>query len=126
MQPSQTQETHVGTITIRRLDEADRDNVKRLVQLDSGRPLEGDLLGIEVEGRLVAGISLSTGETIADPFSRTEEVRAMLELRAAQIRRRNGDQGRLARRTVDGHPRATLAGSPPGFGGRLLTLVPRP
>ena len=36
----------------------------------------------------MAAISLASGETIADPFSRTAELRSMLELRAGQLHRR--------------------------------------
>ena len=61
----------------------------------------------------MAAISLATGESIADPFSRTGELRALLELRAAQLRRRENRRRRplhLPRPKA----RAALAGSPPG------------
>ena|SRR5688572_6311374 len=82
--------TNPGTdgMVIRRLDGDDRADVERLAQLDSRPAPEGALLGLTVEGRLVAAISLATGESIADPFSRTGELRALLELRVAQLRRR--------------------------------------
>lgn len=77
-------------MTIRRMDltEADRSAVAQLAARDSGAPLEAPVLGIEVEGRLLAARSLSSGEVVADPFSRTAELRAMLELRAAHLQRR--------------------------------------
>ena len=82
---------HSDGIRIRHLGRDDRREVERLAQLDSRPPPEGALLGVAVEGRLVAAISLATGESIADPFSRTGELRALLELRAAQLRgRENG------------------------------------
>ena len=102
---------HPDGISIRRLDGDDRAQVERLAQLDSRRPPEGALLGLAVEGRLVAAISLATGESIADPFSRTGELRALLELRAAQLRRRENGRRRhlhLPRPKT----RAALAGSP--------------
>jgi hypothetical protein len=105
--------THDDGIRIRRLSRGDQAEVERLSQLDSRRLPENGLLGVEVEGRLVAAISLTTGESIADPFSRSGELRALLELRAAQLRRRESQRGRvpgLARPKV----RAALAGSPPG------------
>ena len=80
-------------------------HVERLAQLDSRRPPEGALLGVEIEGRLLAAISLATGESIADPFSRTGELRALLELRAAQLRRRENGRRRL---------RVTCPGPRPG------------
>ena len=100
-------------ISIRRLGGDDLAEVERLAQLDSGRPPEGALLGVEIEGRLLAAISLTTGESVANPFSRTGELRALLELRAAQLRRRENRRGRrlhLPRPKA----RTALAGSPPG------------
>jgi hypothetical protein len=111
----------IGSVTLRRLEGADAEALERLADLDSATPPGGRLLGAEVEGVLLAAISLDTGELVSDPFSRTGELRAMLELRAAQLGRRTRFQ-RLAFRT---RPRAALAGSPPGAGGRLLTLLPR-
>jgi hypothetical protein len=113
----------IGSVTIRRLDDGDREALERLAQIDSAEPPSGRLLGAEVEGVLLAAISLDTGELVADPFSRTGELQAMLELRASQLRRRTRFR-RLALRTR--RPQAALAGSPPGAGGRLLTLLPRP
>lgn len=116
----------LGTVamTIRRIDDADRAEVELLAQRDSARVPDHPLLGIEVEGRLVAVTSLAGGQTVADPFIRTDEVRAMLELRAAQLRRSNGRRGGGARIRIRGRSRASLAGSPPGAGGRLLSLRP--
>ncbi|MGH2953262.1 MAG: hypothetical protein ACRDK9_04460 [Solirubrobacterales bacterium] len=112
-----------GGVTLRRLNSSDREALERIAERDSSKPLSGRLLGAEVEGVLLAAISLDSGGLIADPFSRTDELRAMLELRAAQLRRRP----RFRRFAIrDRHPRAALAASPPGAGGRLLTLLPKP
>jgi hypothetical protein len=106
-------------ISIRRLGTGDRAELERLAQLDSRPPPEGALLGLAVEGRLVAAMSIATGESIADPFSRTGELRALLELRAAQLRRReHGQRRRLLPRPTS---RAALAGSPPGVARWWLT-----
>ncbi len=107
-------------MTIRRMDltDADREAVARLAELDSRDALDGPVLGAEVEGSLLAAISLSTRETIADPFSRTSELRGLLELRAAQLGRRD----RKRRRAGLGLPRRSrpaLGGSPPG---QIITL----
>jgi hypothetical protein len=77
------------TITIRRLSstDADRAALARLAELDSAHTLNGSALGAEVEGRLLAAISIDTGQVVADPFSRTSELRAMLKLRLAQLNR---------------------------------------
>jgi hypothetical protein len=103
-----------GGVVLRRLDGLDQAAVTRLAQLDSSPPPEGTLLGAEIEGRLLAAISLTTGESIADPFSRTGELRALLELRDAQLRRRVNGHRRLRPEVPHPKPRAALAGSPPG------------
>ena len=116
-------EAPIGSVTLRRLGEGDRGALKRLAQMDSSEPPSGRLLGAEVSGVLLAAISLDTGDLVADPFSRTDELKAMLELRAGQLHRRPRT-GRFKLRP--GRSRAALAASPPGAGGRLLTLLPRP
>jgi len=121
-----TDETYLptGSVTIRRLDEGDAPALARLAGLDSEAILEGPALGAEVEGKLLAAISLADGRTVSDPFSRTAELRSLLELRARQIRGRapGSESGAAVPRP---RARAALGGSPPGAGGRLLTLLPR-
>lgn len=112
---------HTG-ITLRRLRGSDERAVEELAQLDSKPRPEGDLLGIEVEGRLLAAASISSGTTIADPFSRTAEIRALLELRIAQLRLREPARSGSG---IRNRSRAALPGSPPGAGGKLLTLPVR-
>jgi hypothetical protein len=77
------------TITIRRImtTDAEQAALARLAQLDSTGRLDGPVLGAEVEGRLLAAISMETGEVIADPFRPTSELRAMLKLRVDQLSR---------------------------------------
>lgn len=118
----ETTGTPLAGITIRRLEEADLPALQRLAELDSAHIPPGPLIGIEVEGRLLAATSLIDGETIADPFSRTGELRALLELRAEQIR------GRERRRPIlrRDHSRASVPSPPSSTGGRLLTLPARP
>jgi len=111
-------------ITIRRLGHGDEAAIERLVELDSGRRPEGDLMGVEIEGRLLVASSVETGESIADPFSRTAELRALLEVRIAQMNGKGKHHNRrLGRRRA--HSRGALAGSPPGASGKLLTLPVR-
>ena len=110
-------------MSIRRLGEHDGAALARLAGLDSKKVPEAPILGVEVEGRLLAAISLPSGETVADPFSRTDELRSLLKLRASQLRRRERGERRVLRFPT--RSRAALAGSPPGAGGRLLTLPPR-
>jgi hypothetical protein len=109
-----------SAITIRRVDVTDDDHaaLARLAELDSQYRLEGPVLGAEVEGRLLAAISIETGEVIADPFSRTSELRAMLKLRLAQLDQRH--DGRQHRSRIFGHrSRPALGGSPAG---QIVTL----
>jgi hypothetical protein len=124
MKQDETQVADGGTLTIRRLSEGESGRVRTLAQLEGEHELAGPWLGAEVEGRVLAATSLTTGETVSDPFSHTAELRAMLELRAAQIRRRTNGRRRFPLR-ANGSSRAALPGSPPGTGGRLLTLLPR-
>ena len=109
-----TSEVQIDGISIRRLGDRDLAAIERLAQLDSRRPPEGALLGVEIDGRLLAAISLATGESIADPFSRTGELQALLQLRAAQLQRRENGRRRLPRHLLRPKTRAALAGGPPG------------
>jgi hypothetical protein len=109
-----TQQTLNTAMTIRRMDltEVDRQAVEELAARDSSGTLEAPVLGIEVEGTLLAALSLSSGEAVADPFTRTDELRAMLELRAAHLRRREAAKRRGPRLSRRG--RLAIAGGPPG------------
>jgi hypothetical protein len=100
---------------MRRMDltEVDRSAVADLAARDSGDAPEAPVVGIEVEGRLLAAASLSSGEVVADPFSRTDELRAMLALRIAQLARRD-DGHRRGLRLPRRRTRVAIAGGPPG------------
>ncbi|MDX6582510.1 MAG: hypothetical protein QOI10_1694 [Solirubrobacterales bacterium] len=114
-------ETQINSaMTIRRLDvgDSDRAALARLAGLDSRQELEGPVLGAEVEGRLLAAISIESGELIADPFSRTSELRALLKLRASQLQERRVER-RGSRVFGRRSPRPALGGSPAGH---LVTL----
>jgi hypothetical protein len=103
-------------MTIRRMDltDTDRASVASLADLDTRPQLDGPVLGVEVEGSLLAAISLETGDVISDPFSRTAELRTLLETRAAQLRRRNSKRGlrRGQRPAVGGSPAGTIISLP--------------
>ena len=102
-------------MTIRRLDVdgADRAALAHLAGLDSRQTLQGSVLGAEVEGRLLAAISIETGDVIADPFSRTSELRALLKLRASQVERRHGAR-RRGSRVFGRRTRPAIGASPAG------------
>ena len=111
---------HPPTLTIRRLGPEDQVAVEMLAELDSSHVPEYPMLGVEVEGRLLAAASIATGESVSDPFSRTEELRELLAIRTGQLRRREQPvRQRLLRRTSS--PEAPGAPAP-ATGGALLTL----
>jgi hypothetical protein len=72
-------------LSIRRLGGADGEALERLAGRDSAETPDGEVLGAELDGRLIAAVSLDTGELVADPFTPTDEARSLLELRLAQL-----------------------------------------
>jgi hypothetical protein len=74
----------MGEITIREAHEADAAGIIRLAALDDRAVPAGDALVAFVDGRLAAARSLSRGQTVADPFIRTADAVALLDLRARQ------------------------------------------
>ena len=94
------------TTEIRFLGADDSDELARLAELDTTTPPPSPVLGGIVDGQLVAAHSLATGESIADPFQRTDELRSRLARRAGELD--GGDPSRTVRlrngyeRRVDG------------------------
>jgi hypothetical protein len=76
-----------GSIIIRPARAADGDSVRRVAQRDSRAVPDGDLLIAVVAGEVHAAIALDSGDVIADPFRRTEELIRMLALRRLQMQR---------------------------------------
>ena len=75
-----------STIIAFRPATADDDRVLRdLSELDSHRPLSRPAVLAVVDGAPVAAVSLSSGEIVADPFTRTEDVVALLRHRVAAL-----------------------------------------
>ena len=56
-----------------------------LSALDSHRPLQRPAVMAIVDGEPVAAISLTDGAIVADPFTRTEDVVALLRTRVAAL-----------------------------------------
>jgi hypothetical protein len=114
-------ETHPD-ITIRRLGFEDRDALRELAGRDSSNVPAGTVIAaVAPGGALLAAISIETRELIADPFLPSEHAASLLRVRARQL---NGDgehEGR-PRRFRRKRSRGALPASPPGAGGRLLTL----
>ena len=73
------------TLTIRRARSGDGPALALLAQLDSAKPLRGDVLLASRDGSPVAALELSGDREIADPFAPSEEALAMLRLRAQQL-----------------------------------------
>ena len=106
-------------ITIRRLGEADAVAVRELAGSDSAPVPDGELLGLEIEGRLLAMQPLADGGAlIADPCARADEIRALLALRTAKLRARarwHASRPRIKR------PEPPCTGSPRSHAGARTT-----
>ncbi|MEA2450713.1 MAG: hypothetical protein QOG63_2645 [Thermoleophilaceae bacterium] len=74
-------------VVIRRTTPGDGPALAALSALDSAPMPFGPALVAEVAGAPRAVLPLDGGRAFGDPFSRTDELVALLELRAAQIRR---------------------------------------
>jgi hypothetical protein len=72
------------SITIRTATEQDRGALARLAALDEAAMPSGDALLALVDGEPMAALPLDGGAPVADPFHRTAELVALLEMRAAQ------------------------------------------
>ena len=76
-----------------------------VAQRDTHRVPAGPHLVAEVGGRILVVHSLTSGEAVADPFTRTAELREMVALQAAQLTARvAGRQVSLAGGWVGGYP----------------------
>lgn len=89
--------SYTSEITVRPADHADSRALLELAALDSAQVPAGDLLIAESDGEIVAAVPVDGGRPIADPFRGTAALVEMLELRAAQMRRRavRGIAGRV-------------------------------
>jgi hypothetical protein len=72
-------------ITIRRATEDDARALDRVARLDSRRLPAGPHLIALADDVPVAAISLSSGQTVANPFAATGDVVALLQERAAHL-----------------------------------------
>jgi hypothetical protein len=75
--------TSTASLTIRHAIAADEADLTRVAALDSSRVPSGELLVAELDGRVVAALSIDTGAAIADPFEHTA---AIVESMRAQAR----------------------------------------
>jgi hypothetical protein len=100
---SMTTATASSSITIRPAYADDDLSLRRLAALDSADAVPpAPLLTAELDGRLVAALSLADGSSIADPFTRTAELLELLRRAAApsHVRRRRRGLTHLARPLV--------------------------
>jgi hypothetical protein len=73
-------------LTIRHAGATDFASLERLAALDSRRIPSGELFVAEVEGRLLAAVSIDTGAVIADPVADTASIVDVLRLQAGAVR----------------------------------------
>jgi hypothetical protein len=73
-------------VTVRWEAPEDHDAIHELEELCEARILQGTLLVAERAGRIVAALAIEDGRFVADPFVPTGDVRALLALRAEQVR----------------------------------------
>lgn len=117
-----------STLILRLATDTDDREIRRIAALDSSPTPAAPALVATEDGSVVAAISLADGAEIANPFVPSKGALDLLRMRAAHIHReRLPSRRRFARwlgavRTTS-HGRASLAGSPPGAGGRLLDLT---
>ena len=86
-------------VVIRRASAEDGPALAALAELDAAPLPLGPALVAEVSGSPLAVLPLDGGRSFGDPFRRTDELVALLELRAEQLRRErdeHGGRGRLA------------------------------
>ena len=75
-----------SSLTIRHATATDEADLIRLAALDSSRVPSGELLVAQVEGNLVAALSVDTGAAIADPFEHTASIVDSLRAQARESR----------------------------------------
>ena len=112
----------IAEITIRLLDERDRDAVAKLAESGASSVPPGRLLGGSVDDRLVVAVSLESGRELTNPLARTSEVRALLAERVRQLR---GNRDGRVRRLLGRRSHAAPPSTPPRPGGGLHTLPQR-
>jgi hypothetical protein len=84
-------------LTIRHANGADAAALARLAGLDSSHVPNGELLIAELDGRLVAALSVDTGAAIADPFEHTAAIVASLRAQSQRHARPAVPPGHLGR-----------------------------
>jgi hypothetical protein len=89
--------TSSAQLTLRHATSADIAALTRLAALDSSRVPSGELLVAELDGTIVAALSIDTGAVIADPFEYTASIVESLRAQADERERPAMRPGRLGR-----------------------------
>jgi hypothetical protein len=89
--------TSIANLTLRNATVSDDAALTRLAALDSSRVPSGELLVAELDGTLVAALSVDTGAAIADPFEHTAAIVDSLRVRARKSDRPAAAPVRLGR-----------------------------
>ena len=92
--------TGLDSLTIRAAEYGDRDQLIRLAQRDSSEVPDGALVVGEIGGEIRAAVAVQNGRTIADPFSSTSDLIALLHARADQIARARRRRLRVVARSA--------------------------
>jgi hypothetical protein len=96
--------TQKPVLALRVAHDDEGDVVRRIADLDDARTLSGEILLALVDGEPIAARSLRDGRVVANPFVRTSDAVALLDIRASQLtaprRRRKLGLDRIARRAA--------------------------
>jgi hypothetical protein len=87
-------------VTVRHAGPSDAAHLARLAALDGARAPQGPSLLAEADSRVVAALPFGSGRPIADPFERTSDAVALLELRRAQLEAAEAEPRRSLRKRV--------------------------
>ena len=74
----------MSLLTIRRANPEDDQALRALAIIDSAPSLSGDVLVAQLDGAVVAAISLTDGRSIADPFRPSADTVEILRMRRRQ------------------------------------------
>ena len=81
-------------VTIRSASPEDARRLAELAELDSARPLAGEVLVAEAGQRALAALDVVSGRVVADPFHPTAREAELLRARADQLRSREPHRAR--------------------------------
>jgi hypothetical protein len=86
-----------STLALRLARADERNQIRRLAELDDSEPLERPVLVAFLDGEAVAALSLEDGRVVANPFVPTAEVIGLLRLRASHLRNAPPPRGIVTR-----------------------------